>query len=68
MFVFSSFIYIFFHPAKCRVLIPLDLLGAAQFGEAVPAIGLISLISPSPKQPLITLYPDRVPLAEAAGN
>lgn len=40
------FIYIFFFQlAKCRVLIPLDLLSAAQFGEAVPGTGLISLLS-----------------------
>lgn len=44
---FSSHLYIFFHPANYRVLIPLDLLhlSAAQFGEAVPQIGLIRLLS-----------------------
>lgn len=46
---FSFFIYIFFfsHPANCWVLIPPDLLclSAAQFGEAVPRIGLMRLLS-----------------------
>lgn len=37
----------FFDSANHRVLIPLDLLclSAAQFGEAVPSIGLIRLLS-----------------------
>jgi len=47
-FLFFFHLYgFFFHSANCRVLIPLDLLclGAAQFGEAVPGIGLIRLLS-----------------------
>lgn len=45
--VFSFIYFFFFHPANCRVLIPLDLLclAAAQFREAVPQIGLIKFLS-----------------------